>query len=148
MNTAPSPLRLVPLTGIPGVHPGDDLPALILEAAARASLALRDGVLVVCQKVVSKAEGRVVALAKVEPGEEARRIAAEDDKDPRHVEVVLRETRRIVRHAHGVMICETTTASCVQMRASTSPTPPDRRPPCSCPSTPTLPRGVCARRCC
>ena len=96
-----------PLEGLPAVQPGDDLAALIRDAASQAQLSLEGGALVVCQKIVSKAEGRVVALAKVEPGEEARRIAAEDDKDPRHVEVVLRETRRIVRHAHGVMICET-----------------------------------------
>jgi coenzyme F420-0:L-glutamate ligase/coenzyme F420-1:gamma-L-glutamate ligase len=68
---------------------------------------LEDGVLVICQKVVSKAEGRLVALADVEPSEQAQRIAEEDDKDPRHVEVVLRETARIVRNGHGVLICET-----------------------------------------
>jgi coenzyme F420-0:L-glutamate ligase/coenzyme F420-1:gamma-L-glutamate ligase len=62
---------------------------------------------VVCQKIVSKAEGCLVPLAEVEPSEEARRIAVEDDKDPRHVEIVLRETRRVVRRGHGVLICET-----------------------------------------
>ncbi len=68
---------------------------------------LEDGVLVVCQKIVSKSEGRLIALSDVEPSDEARRIAAEDDKDPRHVEVVLRETVRVLRRGHGVMICET-----------------------------------------
>jgi coenzyme F420-0:L-glutamate ligase/coenzyme F420-1:gamma-L-glutamate ligase len=62
---------------------------------------------VVCQKIVSKAEGRLVALADVEPSEEALRIAAEDGKDPRHVEVVLRETVRIVRRGHRTLIAET-----------------------------------------
>ena len=100
-------IRMHPLEGLPSVQPGDDLAALILEAAAKAQLSLLGGALVVCQKIVSKAEGRVVALADVEPSDEARRIAAEDDKDPRHVEVVLRETSRIVRHKNGVMICET-----------------------------------------
>ena len=101
------PIRLRALEGIPLVAPGDDLPALLLAGAARAEIALRDGVLVVCQKVVSKAEGQLVTLADIEPSAEARRIAAEDDKDPAHVEVVLRETRRIVRRGHGVLISET-----------------------------------------
>ena len=100
-------IRLIPIEGVPAVQPGDDLAAL-LEGAARASqLTLRDGVLVVCQKIVSKAEGRVVDLADIEPSERALRIAAEDDKDARQVELVLRETRRIVRRGRGVMICET-----------------------------------------
>ena len=60
-----------------------------------------------CQKVVSKAEGRLVALASVTPSAEARRIADEHAKDPRHIEVILRETRRVVRRGHGVLICET-----------------------------------------
>ena len=96
-----------PLDDLPGVQPGDDLAALLLEAASKARVALRDGALVVCQKIVSKAEGRVVALADVEPSNEAKRIGTLEGKDPRHVEVVLRETSRLVRHAHGVMICET-----------------------------------------
>jgi coenzyme F420-0:L-glutamate ligase/coenzyme F420-1:gamma-L-glutamate ligase len=95
------------LPGIPPVLPGDDLARLLAEAAARAGIALREGVLVVCQKVVSKAEGRLVRLADVEPSAEARRIAQEDARDPRHVEVVLSETRRVVRRGHGVLICET-----------------------------------------
>ena len=107
MKTRPEGLRLVPLDGIPIVEPGDDLAALIREAAERSGVALSDGVLVVCQKIVSKAEGRVVELSSVEPSDEANQIAKEEDKDPRHVEVVLRETRRIVRRGHGVIICET-----------------------------------------
>ena len=107
MKTRPEGLRLVPLDGIPIVKPGDDLAALIRKAAERSGVALSDGVLVVCQKIVSKAEGRVVELSSVEPSDEANQIAKEEDKDPRHVEVVLRETRRIVRRGHGVIICET-----------------------------------------
>jgi coenzyme F420-0:L-glutamate ligase/coenzyme F420-1:gamma-L-glutamate ligase len=107
VTAAPPPLRLVPLAGLPPVQPGDDLAALVAEAARAAALRLAGGVLVACQKIVSKAEGRVVALAGVEPSAEARRIAAQDGKDPRHVEVVLRETARVVRHAHGVWIAET-----------------------------------------
>lgn len=101
-------LRLIPLEGIPEVAPGDDLVALHRAAAQQAGLALplAGGVLVVCQKIVSKAEGQLVDLRSVTPGEEARRIAAEEDKDPRQVEVVLRESRRIVRRGHGAVICE------------------------------------------
>jgi coenzyme F420-0:L-glutamate ligase/coenzyme F420-1:gamma-L-glutamate ligase len=100
-------ITLTALTGIPSVEPQDDLAGLIQAAAKRGGIALEDGVVVVCQKVISKTEGRLIALADVEPSDEARRIAAEDAKDPRHVEVVLRETVRIVRRGHGVMICET-----------------------------------------
>jgi coenzyme F420-0:L-glutamate ligase/coenzyme F420-1:gamma-L-glutamate ligase len=100
-------LELLALRGVPAVEPGDDLAALLLDAARASGLELGGGVLVVCQKVVSKAEGRVVALADVTPSAEALRIAAEDGKDARQVELVLRESRRIVRRGHGVLICET-----------------------------------------
>ena len=106
-RSIPAPLRLTPLPGIPAVSPGDDLAALIESAAESLDLTLSNGVLVVCQKIVSKAEGRIVSLADVEPSPQAIEIAREDDKDPRHVEVVLRETVRIVRRGHRVMICET-----------------------------------------
>jgi coenzyme F420-0:L-glutamate ligase/coenzyme F420-1:gamma-L-glutamate ligase len=102
-----SRIELIALTGIPAVTPGDDLAGLIFAAASREGLALSDGALVVCQKVVSKAEGRVVALADVTPSEEALRIAREDAKDARQVELVLRESTRIVRRGRGVLICET-----------------------------------------
>lgn len=107
MSIVPDTVRLVALPGLPRVVAGDDLAGLLAAAAERASLTLRDGVLVVCQKVVSKAEGRVVELSSVEPSAPARRIAMEDGKDPRHIEVVLRESARIVRHGHGALICET-----------------------------------------
>lgn len=100
-------LRLTSLPDVPTVRPGDDLAGMLRAAARRAGIRLEGGVLAVCQKVVSKAEGRVVDLTSVEPSGRARRIAAEDDKDPRHIEVVLRESARIVRRGHGVLICET-----------------------------------------
>jgi len=100
-------VRLVPLPGIPEVTRDADLAALLLAAAERAGVSLGNGALVVCQKIISKAEGRIVDLSQVDPSEEACRIAAEDDKDPRHIEVVLRESARLVRHGHGIMICET-----------------------------------------
>ena len=100
-------LRAVALPGIPVIGPGDDLAGEISAAAARAAEVLRGGVLVVAQKVVSKQEGRIVALASIEPSAEATRLAREGDKDPRQVELVLRESRRVVRSGHGVLITET-----------------------------------------
>jgi coenzyme F420-0:L-glutamate ligase/coenzyme F420-1:gamma-L-glutamate ligase len=103
-----SEVRLIGLEGIPEVHGGDDLPAMIVAAARASSIAIEDGdVLVVTQKVVSKAEGRLVDLADVTPSPFAERYGAMFEKDPRQIEVVLGETRRIVRMEHGVMICET-----------------------------------------
>jgi len=92
------------LPGLPEVRRDDDLAALLLAAASR----LADGdVLVVAHKVVSKAEGRVVALAAVEPGERALALADEHGKDPRVVEVILGESTEIVRSRPGVLICRT-----------------------------------------
>jgi coenzyme F420-0:L-glutamate ligase/coenzyme F420-1:gamma-L-glutamate ligase len=103
-----SEIRIVGLPGIPEVRPGDDLPALITHVADAAGLAFEDGdVLVVTQKIVSKAEGRIVDLATVRPSPFAEKYAAEFEKDARQIEVVLSESRRIVRQQHGVMICET-----------------------------------------
>ncbi len=102
-----SGLRVIPLEGVPEVRPGDDLASLLADAARAGGIALAEGELVVCQKVVSKAEGRLVRLEDVTPSEEAVRIAREDDKDPRHVEVVLRESARVVRRGHRVLIAET-----------------------------------------
>jgi coenzyme F420-0:L-glutamate ligase/coenzyme F420-1:gamma-L-glutamate ligase len=107
MSAAPADTLLRPLTGLPEITPGADLAALLRAAAERGGFELRDGALVVCQKIVSKAEGRIIALADVTPSPEALRIGRADDKDPRVVEVVLGESERIVRHARGVMICET-----------------------------------------
>jgi coenzyme F420-0:L-glutamate ligase/coenzyme F420-1:gamma-L-glutamate ligase len=100
-------LRLRALPGVPAIAPGDDLAGALAAAARRAGIELRGGVLVVCQKVVSKQEGRLVALADAVPSALAERIAAEDRKDAQQIEVILRETRRIVRRGHGVLICET-----------------------------------------
>jgi coenzyme F420-0:L-glutamate ligase/coenzyme F420-1:gamma-L-glutamate ligase len=100
-------VRLRPLLGVPRIDAGDDLAGALAAAAQRGDIALRGGVLVVCQKVVSKQEGRVVELASVAPRAEAERIAAEDGKDARQIEVILRETKRIVRRGHGVLITET-----------------------------------------
>ena len=102
-----TPLTIIGLEGVPMVQAGDDLAALTLAAYEATGLAPADGdVLVVAQKIVSKAEGRMVEVATVEPSAEAIALAAEVDKDPRFVEVVLSESRRIVRHRPGLLIAE------------------------------------------
>jgi coenzyme F420-0:L-glutamate ligase/coenzyme F420-1:gamma-L-glutamate ligase len=102
------------LPGLPEVRRGDDLAALLLAAAARLAPAASGphgvgggDVLALAHKIVSKAEGRVVALAAVEPGERALALAAEHGKDPRVVEVILGESTEIVRARPGVLICRT-----------------------------------------
>jgi coenzyme F420-0:L-glutamate ligase / coenzyme F420-1:gamma-L-glutamate ligase len=96
-------LRIRPLTGIPELREGDDLGSLIASAASPAG----DEIVVVSQKAVSKVEGRVRRLSEVEPSKRARTVAAEVDKDPALVELVLSESSRIVRAARGVLITET-----------------------------------------
>ena len=101
------PATLIAVPGIPDVRPGMSLPGLLVQALLAAGLQPVGGdVLVVAQKIVSKAEGRVVDLAEVTPGEEARRLARETAKDPRLVEVILRESTRVVRVHAGVLITE------------------------------------------
>ena len=96
---------LIPVEGFPEVRPGDDLEALVADAVGGT---LRSGdVLVVTHKVMSKAEGRLVHLAAVEPSALAKEYAARWGKDPRQIEVVFRESRRIVRMDRGVVIAET-----------------------------------------
>ena len=95
------------MPGLPLIRPGDDLVELVASAFRREGVAPRTGdVLVVAQKIVSKAEGRVVDLATVEPSAKARTLAAEVDKDPRLVEVILSELVRVVRARRGVLIVE------------------------------------------
>lgn len=103
MNT----IAIIPVPGVPQIQPGDDLPALLLAAIDAAKVGLKDGdILVLCQKIVSKAEGAVVDLGTVTPSAFARQIADMWDKDPRMVEVVLTESSRIVRMKNGVVITE------------------------------------------
>ena len=101
------PVTLIPLRGIKMVEAGDDLAAIAAAAIAANEIAPQaDDVLVVAQKVVSKAEGRLVAVAAAQPSERAISLAAEVDKDPRFVETVLSESRRVVRHRPGLLIVE------------------------------------------
>jgi coenzyme F420-0:L-glutamate ligase/coenzyme F420-1:gamma-L-glutamate ligase len=119
-------ITAVALDGLPEITPGFDLAQALVDALGRlvdegtlwpaggpasppaAATSLLDGdVLVIAHKAISKREGRVRDLAEVEPGAEALRIAAAHGKDPRHVQIVLDESRAIVREANGVLICET-----------------------------------------
>ena len=98
-------IEILPITGVPEIRPGDDLARLISRSAWDW---LRAGdILIVTHKVISKAEGRIVDLHTVEPSALAKRFATEYGKDPRQIEVVLRESRRIVRMDRGVIISET-----------------------------------------
>lgn len=101
-------LTLTAIEGIPMIMAGDNLAELIAHALERMNLRLRDGdILAVCQKIVSKAENRLVNLKDVEPSPLAVRFAERWDKDPRAVELVLRQTSRIVRMDNAVLIVET-----------------------------------------
>jgi coenzyme F420-0:L-glutamate ligase / coenzyme F420-1:gamma-L-glutamate ligase len=100
-------VTLTPIPDIPLVRPGDDLAALIITACGASALAPADGdVVVLAQKIVSKAEGRYVDLAQVRPSARAESLAAQVNKDPRLVEVILAESRRVVRQRPGVLIVE------------------------------------------
>ncbi len=103
-----APLRIVPLAGLPEVAVGDDLARLIRDATRQQKIVSKPGdIFVVAQKIVSKAEGRIVRLDSVQPSEKAARWAAEYGKDPRLIELVLREAAGIVRMERGVIIART-----------------------------------------
>jgi len=101
-------ITITGINGIPEVTPGDDVAGLILRACDAQGVEFQAGdILVVTQKIVSKAEGRLVDLREVEPSQFATEYAQKWNKDPRQVEVVLRESARIVRMDKGVLISET-----------------------------------------
>jgi coenzyme F420-0:L-glutamate ligase / coenzyme F420-1:gamma-L-glutamate ligase len=105
--TASSPISLFVIPGLPEIRKSHNLAKLIALAARRAKIALQDGdVLVVAQKIISKAEGRIVQLSKIQPSQRASDLAKKLSGEPRFIEVVLRESRRIVR-ADRVVIVET-----------------------------------------
>src|SRR5260370_39872563 len=100
-------IELIPVAGLPEIREGDDLPRLIFDAARTARISFADkDIVVVAQKVVSKVEGRLVNLSTIEPSAQASQLAAKEGRDARLVEVILRESRRIVRD-HPVLIVET-----------------------------------------
>jgi len=98
-------LSAIALQGLPEVDPGADLAQLIADALPERPN--DDDVLVIAHKVVSKAQGRIRSLRDVQPSARARELAHELDKDPRHVHVVLEESREVLRAARGVLICVT-----------------------------------------
>jgi coenzyme F420-0:L-glutamate ligase/coenzyme F420-1:gamma-L-glutamate ligase len=98
-------LTLTAVSGIPSVRPGDDIAALIGQALSEQSLTLVDGdILVIAQKIVSKSEGRFVCLDSITPSVRAREVARETHKEPRLVELILRESEEISRLAPGVLV--------------------------------------------
>ena len=103
----PDCLTLLALDGVPMVRPNDDLAAIVDDAIAAIGETLDDGdIIVVAQKIVSKAEGRIVDLRNIVPSDQAITLAKSVEKDPRHVEVILRESRAVVREKPGVLIVE------------------------------------------
>lgn len=101
-------VSLHPVTGLPAVQPGDDLAALLVAGLASSQLTVRDGdILVVCQKVVSKAEGRIVRLADVAIGDDAAEFATTYEKDPAVVQTALDEATEVLRMGDGHLITAT-----------------------------------------
>ncbi|MBX3004182.1 MAG: coenzyme F420-0:L-glutamate ligase [Anaerolineales bacterium] len=101
------PLVLTPLQGLPIVQPGDDLAALLLAALLRQGLTLQDGdVIVLAQKIVSKAEGRYRHLGEVTPSARALELAALTEKDPRLVQLILDESNEVLRARPGLLVVE------------------------------------------
>lgn len=99
-------VRITVLGALPEVQPGDDIARMLADAAMAAGLAPGD-VLAVAHKVVSKAEGRLLRLSDVRPGPEARRLADATGKDPALCEVILSESRKVVRRRRSLLVCET-----------------------------------------
>lgn len=100
-----SSVSLTAVPALPLVQPGDDLCRLLIDAIERAGIALADkDVLVIAQKIISKAEGRYVYLDQVTASQQAQQLALEVDKDPRLVELILAESSEVVRHGPGVLV--------------------------------------------
>jgi coenzyme F420-0:L-glutamate ligase/coenzyme F420-1:gamma-L-glutamate ligase len=105
LNWVEPVLQFHVIPDIPLIKAGDDLTAILLDGLSRLSVPLDDGdVLVLAQKIVSKAEGRLIPLASVTPGPEAIALAAETDKDPRLVQLILEESVEVMRKKPGVLI--------------------------------------------
>lgn len=101
------PLSLTPVLGIPLIKPGDNLAAIILNALQATGIDLQDGdILALAQKIVSKAEGRLVNLAAVVPSQRALDLSASTEKDPRLLELILQESRSVLRTRPGTIIVE------------------------------------------
>ena len=100
-------ITIFPVTGIPLVEPGDDLSGLLISALIDSGIKLQDSdILIVTHKVVSKAEGNLVFLDGIKPSAEATEIARVTEKDPRHIQLILNESVRVVRKGAGVLVTE------------------------------------------
>lgn len=103
----PRPLTLTPITAVPLIQRGDDLVEILLRSLSDSDIILQDGdVLVLAQKIVSKAEGRIVRLGDITPGPQAVELAARAGKDPRFVELVLQESAEVLRVRPGTIIVQ------------------------------------------
>src|SRR5881628_3495817 len=101
-------VSIIGIQGIPNIQKGDDLSQIIVDRVKRQKETIKDhDILVISQKVVSKAEGQIVQLDSVRPSEFSRQIAKELQRDPRHVEVILSESKKIIRMKAGHLITET-----------------------------------------
>ena len=134
----PPEVRVIGIEGMPEIQLGDDLAGLMMDAAAAQGSSIEDGdVLVVTQKVISKVEGKVVSINDVEPSPLALTITEGHRRDPRHTELILRESKRIVRMDRGVIISETKHGFyCANAGIDASNIPAATLWPC-CPTTPT-----------
>jgi len=104
----PPRYEVIGIEGIGEIHPGDDIAAIVIDAAARQRTPLTTGdVVVLSQKIVSKSEGRLLRLPEITPSPMATTFAAGLGRDPRLIEVILRESRRVVRMDRGVLVTET-----------------------------------------
>ena len=102
------PIKIIPIADIPLIKKGDNIARILLAAAEKQNTPIKDkDIIVITHKIVSKSEGNIVKLEEVYPSEQAKEMAKKTGKDPRFVEVVLRETKEIVRWGHNSLITET-----------------------------------------
>ena len=100
-------IKLIPLEGIPLVKPGDDLPGIILKSAHSSKIEWFEGdILIIAQKIVSKAEGRLVNLKQIEPSKRSIELGSLTEKDPRLVELILQESKKVIRYRKGVLVVQ------------------------------------------
>ncbi len=101
-------IEIIGIKGLPIIKPGDDLASMIVEGAKKSGVGIKDGdVIIITHVAVARAEGKIIRLEDIEPSELAKRIAEEVGKDPRHVEVILRESKSILRIHNGIIISRT-----------------------------------------
>ncbi|MEM2744877.1 MAG: coenzyme F420-0:L-glutamate ligase, partial [Nitrososphaerota archaeon] len=101
-------IRIIGLTNMPLIKKGDDIAKIIIENIKKEGLCIEEGdIIVISQKIISKAEGRIINLKKIKPSEKAIKIAEITNKDPRLVEIILKESRKIIKACPGHLIVKT-----------------------------------------